>query len=91
MKKGTLGTLTFILGIIIIVGGVVAGLAPTDSLLWKIARLPGIIGFIPVIVIGIIAIVKGSNRVKAIIGMVLAFFGTWIVSWLLQLISTLIK
>ena len=91
MKKNTLGSLAFIFGIIIVVSGVIAGFLPTDTLAWKIARIPGLIGFIPTIIIGIIAIVKGSDRVKAIIGMVLAFFGGIIADWLIRLITTLIK
>lgn len=83
MKKGILGTITLIVGIVCFAGSIVAGFYPDAeifSLGW-FARIGQILFLVPII-LGIIACVKNSNTKLAIVGMVLgvvSFFTPWII------------
>ena len=86
MKKGTLGTITFIVGIVIFACSVVSGFFPNPAIgsLGWIARLVNLVWFAAPI-LGIIACVKKSNTKLAIIGMVLGAV-SFLTPWLIGLI-----
>lgn len=83
MKKGILGTIAFIVGLVCFAIAVVAGFFPgatIGSIGW-FARFGQILWFAGP-VLGIIACVKKSNTKLAIIGIVLgvlAFFTPWLI------------
>ena len=75
MKKGVLGTLALIFGIIIFVSNTISPIVSGNlylSFLSKLVKIPLIMGYVPTVVISIIAIAKNSNRKGAIIGLILA-------------------
>lgn len=72
-KSGILGTITWIFGIILIIVAVLSLFSGRIALLDSIAnilRLVNYFGPIPFVIIGIIAIVIGSNRNRAINGLI---------------------
>ena len=82
MKKGVLGALTLTFGIICFVTNALHPLFPDGTIISKLLMLPYIILCVPTIIMGIIAIVIGSNRKGAIVGIILsciAFFAPVIV------------
>ena len=91
MKKGILGTITLIVGIVTFGCAIVAGFYPDatiGSIGW-IARLVQLFWFAAP-VLGIIACVKKSNTKLAIVGMVLgavSFFTPWIVGLIVNAIK----
>lgn len=86
MKKGTLGMVTLILGILVLACGIAKNLVTNIPALYSASTIILLIGFVPAIVLGIISIVKNSNRSLAIIGMVLAVIGMWIAPWVVRII-----
>ena len=91
MKKGKLGIIAFIIGIVCFALAIVAGFdinAPIGTLAW-FGRIGQVLWLIPVI-LGIIAIVKKSNTKLAIVGMVLgavSFFVPWIIGLIVNSIK----
>ena len=78
MKKGVLGTIVLIYGIVIFVAGISTFfLGYIGEFMARLAAILGLFTLIPAIVLGIIAIIKKSNRSGAIIGMILTFVGTF--------------
>lgn len=72
-KSGILGTITWIFGIILIIVAVLSLFSGHIALLDSIAnilRLVNYFGPIPFVIIGIIAIIIGSNRNRAINGLI---------------------
>ena len=85
-KSGILGTITWIFGIILIIVAVLSLFSGRIALLDSIAnilRLVNYFGPIPFVIIGIIAIVIGSNRNRAINGLI--FIG---ISYLIPIIAS---
>lgn len=91
MKKGILGTITLIVGIVTFGCAIVAGFYPDatiGSIGW-IARMVQLLWFAAP-VLGIIACVKKSNTKLAIVGMVLgavSFFAPWIIGLIVNSIK----
>ena len=88
-KSGILGTITWLYGIIAIILAVLQLFAGKVALIDSIAGILSIVtmfGSIPFIVIGIIAIVIGSNRNRAINGLI--FIG---IAYLIPIIVGLFK
>lgn len=72
-KSGILGTITWIFGIILIIVAFLSLFSGHIALLDSIAnilRLVNYFGPIPFVIIGIIAIIIGSNRNRAINGLI---------------------
>ncbi|MBR4830445.1 MAG: hypothetical protein IKZ96_01590 [Bacilli bacterium] len=72
-KSGILGTITWIFGIILIIIAVLSLFSGHIALLDNIANILRIVNYfgpIPFIIIGIIAIIIGSNRNRAINGLI---------------------
>ena len=75
-KSGILGTITWLYGIIVIILAVLSLFSGHIALIDSIAnilRYVTIFGSIPFVIIGIIAIVIGSNRNRAINGLIFIF------------------
>jgi hypothetical protein len=88
-KSGILGTITWIFGIILIIVAVLSLFSGHIALLDSIAnilRLVNYFGPIPFIIIGIIAIIIGSNRNRAINGLI--FIG---IAYLIPIIASFFK
>ena len=91
MKKGILGIITLIVGIVTFGCAIVAGFYPDatiGSIGW-IARMVQLLWFVAP-VLGIIACVKKSNTKLAIVGMVLgavSFFAPWIIGLIVNSIK----
>ena len=88
-KSGILGTITWIFGIILIIVAVLSLFSGHIALLDSIAnilRLVNYFGPIPFVIIGIIAIIIGSNRNRAINGLI--FIG---ISYLIPIIAGFFK
>lgn len=88
-KSGILGTITWIFGIILIILAVLSLFSGHIALLDNIAnilRIVTIFGPIPFIIIGIVAIIIGSNRNRAINGLI--FIG---ISYLIPIIAGFFK
>ena len=88
-KSGILGTITWIFGIILIIVAVLSLFSGHIALLDSIAnilRLVNYFGPIPFIIIGIIAIIIGSNRNRAINGLI--FIG---IAYLIPIIARFFK
>lgn len=88
-KSGILGTITWIFGIILIIIAVLSLFSGHIALLDNIANILRIVNYfgpIPFIIIGIIAIIIGSNRNRAINGLI--FIG---ISYLIPIIANLFK
>ena len=88
-KSGILGTITWLYGIIAIILAVLQLFAGKVALIDSIAGILSIVtmfGSIPFIVIGIIAIVIGSNRNRAINGLI--FIG---IAYLIPIIAGFFK
>ena len=92
-KSGILGTITWIYGIIVVILAILAQFSGQVALIDSIAnilRYVTIFGSIPFIVIGIIAIVIGSNRNRAINGLI--FIGiSYLIPYAVAFIKGLIK
>lgn len=88
MKKGLLGTIVLIYGIIVALAGlaVILPLGSVGNLLQRLAMY----GAIPAVIAGIIAIIINSNKKRAVIGMILAVAGPYI-PWLVAVIKSLLK
>ena len=88
-KSGILGTITWIFGIILIIVAVLSLFSGHIALLDSIANILRIVNYfgpIPFIIIGIIAIIIGSNRNRAINGLI--FIG---IAYLIPIIVGLFK
>lgn len=88
-KSGILGTITWIFGIILIIVAVLSLFSGHIALLDSIAnilRLVNYFGPIPFVIIGIIAIIIGSNRNRAINGLI--FIG---ISYIIPIIAGFFK
>ena len=88
-KSGILGTITWLYGIIVIILAVLSLFAGKIALIYSIANILKIVtmfGSIPFIIIGIIAIIIGSNRNRAINGLI--FIG---IAYLIPIIVGLFK
>ena len=88
-KSGILGTITWIFGIILIIVAVLSLFSGHIALLDSIANILRIVNYfgpIPFIIIGIIAIIIGSNRNRAINGLI--FIG---IAYLIPIIAGFFK
>lgn len=88
-KSGILGTITWIYGIIVVILAILSLFSGQIALIDSIAnilRYVTIFGSIPFIIIGIIAIIIGSNRNRAINGLIFIA-----ISYLIPVIAGFIK
>ena len=90
MKKNTFGVLSLIYGIIVSLIPVLR-LFDLSVVGDKIITAFTLFGFIPGVVLGIIAIVKNSGKKQGIIGLIISLFSSFIGVVLRGIVQTLIK